>query len=343
MQIKETRTDAGKTEYKVQFVERRLEDVMQRLNRFERADEKPFEAAAAISEFNQRAYELFAQPLAQAMANERGAELQKNFHSLRFQRWAVSDLNPWLWWLGPTASMIKAQRRALGADRFGRKAERFISECVSASLDYYRDVRDAMSEAAFFQAYGNMFSFYIADKHEGEERKRITDPRELPLVREALDSIAEGGYAEALARIGALLTPGEGTIPLAQIELKTESIADYASLVPQLSADQRRRIRAEQEVIAQYEPERALQTLPQLLPKRAERERLLTLIETLLADPRMQQIERTPEQLTMLKRIRSVLGAGSEEEFSGVEAKIRKVNRPASPAAAQVVQRSKTR
>jgi hypothetical protein len=57
----------------------------------------------------------------------------------------------------------------------------------------------------------------------------------------------------------------------------------------------------------------------------------------------MQQIERTPEQLTMLKRIRSVLGAGSEEGFSGVEAKIRKANRSASPAAAQVVQRSKTR
>jgi pimeloyl-ACP methyl ester carboxylesterase len=342
MQIKETRTDAGKTEYKVDFVERRLEDVMQRLNRFERADEKPFEAAAAISEFNQRAYELFAQPLAQAMANERGAELQKNFHSLRFQRWAVSDLNPWLWWLGPTASMIKVQRRALGADRPGRKAERIISECVSASLDYYREVRDAMSEAAFFQTYGHMFSFYIAGKHEAEERKRITDPRELSFVREALASIAKGGYAEALARVGALLTPGEQTIPLAQNELKTELIADYASLIPELSADQRRRVRGGQEVIVQYEPERALETLPQLLPERAERERLLMLIETLFAGPRMQQIERTPEQLAMLKRIRGVLGAGPVEKLSGAEARVPKKNLPAS-AAAKVAQRSRTR
>ena len=31
---------------------------------------EPFEAVAAVSEFNQRAYELFAQPLVQASADE---------------------------------------------------------------------------------------------------------------------------------------------------------------------------------------------------------------------------------------------------------------------------------
>jgi hypothetical protein len=321
---------------------------MQRLNRFKRADEKPFEAVAAISEFNQRGYELFAQPLVQAMASELGAKLQKDFHPLRFQRWAISDLNPWLWWLGPSASMIKAQRRALGANHPWRTAERIASECVSASLDYYRDVRDAAQEAAFFQVYGNMFSFYIADKHEAEKQP-IADFRELPFVREALASIAKGGYAEALARVGALLTPGEQTIPLAQNELKSELVADYASLVPQLSDDQRRRVRGEQEVIVAYEPERALEMLPQLLPKRTERERLLTLIETLVADSRMQQIERTPKQLAMLKRIRGVLEAGPEEKLSGAEAKIPKENLPASAAArvaersAKVTQRSRTR
>jgi pimeloyl-ACP methyl ester carboxylesterase len=341
MQIKETRADGGKIEYNVQLVERRLEDVMQRLNRFKRVDEKPFEAVAAISEFNQRAYELFAQPLVQAMASELGAELQKNFHPLRFQRWAVSDLNPWLWWLGPSAAMIKAQRRALGADHPWRTAERIASECVSASLDYYRSVRDAAKEAAFFETYGNMFSFHIADKNEAEKQS-VADPRELPFVREALASIAKGGYAEALARVGALLTPGEQTIPLAQIELKTELVADYASLIPQLSADQRRRVRGGQEVIVRYEPERALETLPQLLPKRTERERLLMLIETLLADSRMQQIERTPEQLAMLKRIRGVLGAGPVEKLSAVEAKAPPKKLPAS-AAAKAAQRSRTR
>ena len=70
MQIRERKGRDGKIEYEVEFDERRLEDIVARLNRFERADEKPFEAVAAVSEFNQRAYELFAQPLVQATSNE---------------------------------------------------------------------------------------------------------------------------------------------------------------------------------------------------------------------------------------------------------------------------------
>ena len=64
------RRRTARRRYEVEFRERRLEDIVARLNRFERADEKPFEAVAAVSEFNQRAYELFAQPLVQAMSNE---------------------------------------------------------------------------------------------------------------------------------------------------------------------------------------------------------------------------------------------------------------------------------
>src|SRR6185436_9389633 len=114
---------AGKVEYRVEFVEHRLEDVMKRLNRLQRADEKPFEAVAAISEFGQRAYELFAQPLVQAAASEPAARAQRALHPLRFQRWAVSDLNPFLAWLGPVAAAVKAQRRALGPAAPSRKAE----------------------------------------------------------------------------------------------------------------------------------------------------------------------------------------------------------------------------
>jgi hypothetical protein len=61
MAIHERKGRDGKVEYDVEFHERQLEDLVARLNRFDRKDEKPFEAVAAISEFNQRAYELFAQ------------------------------------------------------------------------------------------------------------------------------------------------------------------------------------------------------------------------------------------------------------------------------------------
>ena len=69
MQIGEHQDAAGTPSYEVSFVELRLEEVAKRLNRFEREDEQIFEAVAAVSDFNQRAYELFGRPLVQALAH----------------------------------------------------------------------------------------------------------------------------------------------------------------------------------------------------------------------------------------------------------------------------------
>jgi hypothetical protein len=310
MEIVEEKDSDGKPEYSVRFHERQLEEVVQRLNRFKRADEKPFEAVEAISEFNQRAYELFAQPLVQAMSNEYTAKLSRTLHPLRASRWAWSDLNPWLAWLAPTAAAVKAQRASLAADHPLRKLEKRGAELLSASLDYYRDVRDAASEAAFFQVYGNLFSLYVADKRESEARTGAgaVDRRELPYVKEALASIAEGGYPAALARCAYLLQRKGEPLPLARLELKQELMSDYGEFIPQVAPDERRRIRGEQEIIVNYEPERAIETLPDLVADPADRARLVDLLTRLLADERVQRLGATPEQLAMLARIRKVLG-----------------------------------
>ncbi|HEU5283496.1 MAG TPA: DUF3141 domain-containing protein [Burkholderiales bacterium] len=309
MQITEGKGADGKPAYEVSFVERRLEDVAAHLNRFERADEKPFEAVTAVSEFNQRAYELFARPLVQALSNEYGAKLSREFHPLRFQRWAMSDLNPFLWWLEPSAQAVKSQRQALAPDDPARKAEAMVSELMSASLDYYRALRDAMSEAAFFQVYGNLFALYLGEKHETEVRARPVDPRELPFVKEALASIDEGGYAEAVARVAFLLARKGEPLPLSRLQLKQELIGDYRELLPAVAPDEARRIRGEQEIIVRYEPEKAVETLPALLAERADRDRLLALLERVLADKRVQHIQPSAEQTAMLGRIRGVLGS----------------------------------
>jgi pimeloyl-ACP methyl ester carboxylesterase len=305
MHIKEVKGKGGATEYEVEFTEHRLEEIAARLNRFKRADEKPFEAVEAVSEFNQRAYELFAQPLVQAVSDDFSAKLQQQFHPLRAQRWAVSDLNPWLQWLGPVAEMVKANRKAAGPDQPQRQLERLGSDVLSASLDYYRAMRDAASEAAFFQLYGNLFSLYIADKRQAEPAK--ADPRELPVVKEALAAIAQGGYAEALTRIAALLARHGEPIPLEALHTRKEILDDYRDLLPPHTDDQRRRIRGEQDIIVRYEPEKALATLPQLLADRADRDRLFAFLERLFADERVKEFKPNAAQKAMLERIRKAL------------------------------------
>jgi hypothetical protein len=72
--------------------------------------------------------------------------------------------------------------------------------------------------------------------------------------------------------------------------------------------EQWRRIRGEQEIIVRYEPERAIETLPKLVTDRADRERLLRLLQRLVNDPRVQQQAPTDEQVAMLARVQRVLG-----------------------------------
>ena len=309
MKIGERKDKDGAVAYDVTFEEHRLEDLVARLNKFERGDEKPFEAVAAISDFNQRAYELFAQPFVQATANEYTAKLRRQFHPLRFQRWALSDLNPWLGWLGPAARAVKAQRKAVGKDNSALKMEKAAAAAISASLDYYRAMRDASSEAAFFLAYGNVFSLYLADKNAGAAKtaERITEPRDLPFVREALDSLDEGGYPEALARVACLLARKGEPLLLSRLQTRKALIDDYRDPLPAMPWNEWRRIRGEQEIIVRYEPDRALATLPKLLAARGDRERLVGLVRRLLADERVRSAQPSTEQLAMLANIGDTL------------------------------------
>lgn len=309
MEIHEAKGADGQPVYDVQFVERRIEEVAERLNRLQRADEKPFEAVQAISEFNQRAYELFAQPLVQSLSNDFTAKLARELHPLRFQRWALSDLNPMLGWLAPAAEAVRSARQAQPADEPARRVERMASELMSASLDYYRDLRDATTEAAFFQTYGSLFGIYLADRAEQRLREqRRVDPREMPFVRQALARIDQGGYPEAVARVGVLLKPRGEPIPLARVELRKEMAEQYRELLPDLPLEQWRRVRGEQEIVVNYEPGGALAALPRLVSAAGDRERLLQLMDAVLADPRIQELKPGPEQLEMLGRIREVLG-----------------------------------
>jgi hypothetical protein len=307
MEITERTGAGGRPEYAVTFHERQLEEVVARGNRPNRIDEKPFQAVEAVADFNQRAYELFAQPLVQAMSNDLTAKITRELHPLRLQRWGFSDLNPWMSWLRLAAPAVRGQRQSLGDDAPSRRMEGFMAEMVSASLDYYREMRDAMSEAQFFQMYGNMFSLYLADKHEAEARLPAVPPRELPYVKEALDSITEGGYMEALARVGVLLARRGEPLPLSRVAMRADIARDYADLLPDLTPEQWRRVRGEQEIIVRYEPERALATLPELLDQPEDRDRFFTVIERLFADRRIQAVDATPEQEAMLARLRDVL------------------------------------
>jgi len=317
MRISERKDNGAKPTYDVSFEELRLEEITARLNRFKRADERPFEAVSAVSDFNQRAYELFGRPLIKAMTNEYMAKLSREFHPLRFQRWAFSDLNPALWWLAPAAKAVMAQRQPVDEAAPARKLEASVSEIMSASLDCYRALRDAVSEASFFQIYGSLYGMYFSDRADPEAAAPAVEARELPLIKRALTSIDKGGYAEALARVAFLMAHRDEPLPLSRLQLAHDLLEEYREFLPDLPPDEARRIGGEQEIIARYEPDKAIRTLPVLLARPQDRQRLLTLLERVLADPRVQGVAPTDAQKSMLALIRGVLGsAGPTQRIS---------------------------
>jgi hypothetical protein len=246
----------------------------------------------------------------QASSNELTAKLAREFHPLRFQRWAVSDMNPWLAWLQPAAAAVKAQRQEVPATDPLRKAEKSGAELMSASFDYYRAVRDALSEASFFSIYGTMFGAYFSEQEEAQARdaQRKAAQEEQGFIAAALERIDQGGYTEAVARVAYLLGRHNEPLPLARLNMRQDMARDYADVLPDLPLDQWRRVRGEQEIIVRHARERAIETLPDLLDAH-ERERLLALLDRIAQDERILASKPTPEQIAMLQRVRAALGA----------------------------------
>jgi len=283
--------------------ERRLED-LRRINHLQRRDEKPFELVAEVSALGERAYTLFARPFIRPLVNETTAELGRVLHPLRCQRWALSDFNPFVWPLPALASVVKAGRQAAPPDNPYRRFEKAVSDTITGGLDLYRDLRDATMEALFFQVYGPAVVMGVLPESISAAGEMGKDPRELVLVQDALAAIGKGGYPEAVALIGALIGRGAGRIPLARLEL-VEHFIRNDEVLSRLPADAVRRIKAEQAVVAELEPERGLQSLPKLLADPKDRRRALAVLDEAVA-----VVKVTPEQQVMVDRVRGALGAG---------------------------------
>ena len=304
MELEET-SGKGKDKYLSSFREVRLED-MRELNRLERRDEKPFEVVEEVSVLNEKIYSLYGRPIVKSLVNETTAELNRTMHPLRLQRWFFSDLNPMMRPLSAMATTVKSGRKPVSEDNPFRRLEAAWSDMITGSLNMYRDLRDAASEAAFFQIYGSMIALGVSgDVKLGQAAEAKLDPREHPFIKETLARIEKGGFPEALARIGAILGRFAGAIPLTRLEMG-EEVVRQDKVLSKLTEDERRELVSEAGVMALLEPERTLHALPLLLTKKEDRDRVMSFLNWGLA---LEGI--TKEQRDMAGRIIDVIKAGT--------------------------------
>ncbi|MGO4525167.1 DUF3141 domain-containing protein [Microvirga sp. 2MCAF35] len=299
MQVEEHKEN-GTTRYDVMLTERRVEE-LQVLQKYDRNDEVPFKAVEATSEALVSAYATFVHPFVASMVTPAEAKVARAFNPQRMQRWAASDLNPYLWPLKGMADMVRANRAPHDSDGTMAMMERWTATMTSASLDLYRDLRDAAVENAFFRTYGPAGIVMGADQGRTATEEPV-DARDAPLVKEALAHIEEGNRTEGIVRAALLLLKaGTGRRRLSAMKRARDLVGKDIGLLD-MPAEAAREIIREQSYIVDFEPVKALLALPKLLRTSADRRGLLDLLDRLEG-----RIEANDKQITLLAEIRRLL------------------------------------
>lgn len=296
MRITEELVD-GKLSYDVTLTERRVEE-LQLLQKYGRRDELPFREVARVSELNTQLYQAFVHPVLSALVTPEAGKAARTLHPLRMQRWAISDLNPWLAGLGNVAQFTAANRMKRDEAGPGAAAERLMAAGISAGFDLYRHVRDAMAENLFFSIYGPMAALAPAAEPAGST---LAGDRVAPAVRQALARIDEGGFTAAAVRAALLASSMRKQRKLSGLKRIRELVGAEVGLLDMPVEAARELIRV-QSLIVDHDPEEALRTLPQLLRTDEERRHIIELLDRLARN-----LSLTPEQQAFVPKLTGLL------------------------------------
>jgi pimeloyl-ACP methyl ester carboxylesterase len=301
MEIKESKDASGKPVYDVDLKEISLDEITC-IDRDGRMDELPFKAVKSVSDFNELVYTIFGRPMVRAFVNDQTAWFSRMFHPLRLQRWAFSSGNPFMWGLPWLSSLAGDFRVEAQEDNEFLQEEKQNARRVSSFLDYYRDLRDAGDEALFYQIYAPLLELSLVNVQENICRQGgRSKASDLPKVKETIEKIDKGGYAEAMARINVLLTKASHGIPLHRLEA-IRKLMEKDKAFTGLSEDEVQRIHAEQAVMVEFAPGKALETLPLLLRTAKDRKKALAVM-----DEAERNVRASGQRKVMLKKINDVL------------------------------------
>jgi tellurite resistance protein len=335
MVIEDVQGEGQSKRFTVSFAERTFDDI-HRLDD-DLADERPFAAVARASEVQAQMYDALVRPAVKAMVTPTLAEASRALHPLRTSRAVLSSKNPMLAQVPALAERVRADRHPVAADNPFAQWETLWVEGMTQAIDLWRDQRDMMVELAFHTMWGTPWARAFGRTHE--LRRTLKDQAELralPDVQAALAAIEEGGFAEAVIRMLVLMADNRGGVRRDRLERSSRVLTEDEPFAT-LGAERRAAIISRQTLIASYEPERAIETLPLLLPTPEERD---LAIRTAFYVPG--EVDEMAEgTLALLHRFCDVLGVPrlaatvSEDPLQAEVAPVRRarsVPKPANPA-----------
>ncbi len=269
----------------------------------DRSDEVGFAAVARLSELSVELYDLVLRPFVQTMVTPLTAKMIKSTHPARAQRLIFSDQNPLMQPVCEIAARISKNREPLDPSHPFLALERWWASSVLQTIDVMRDFRDAAYEAIFLSIYGSPLMTWIGAPHAFERtRKDPKDLRWLPEVQAILVGIDRGGFEEAVIRMLILLAEARGSVRRDRLQRSAHVLTNdepFASL----GSERRAALIREQSIIAEFEPDRAVETLPNLLPE-SRRQDAVDVVEYIAGS--VDDME--PYTVRTLQRFRAALG-----------------------------------
>jgi pimeloyl-ACP methyl ester carboxylesterase len=288
--------------FRVSFRERKMSDLAALDD--SRDDEKMFATVSRLSEMASEFYDMGVRPLVQASVTRQSAEFLRKTNSARVQRRMFADENPAMKLVAQAADAVAKARQPAKADNPFLGLEKIWADSVVQTFDFWRDIRDAAYEMTFFGIYGSpgMIRLGVPNAYQ---RKRL-DPGELahlPEVEEILLAIDRGGFEVAVIRMLILMAESRGAVRRDRLE-RSAKVLSKDEPFASLGADKRSALIREQTIVVEFAPERAIQTLPDLLSDPSDRQRAIDVVEYIAGIVE----EMEPQTIKTLEKMRTVLG-----------------------------------
>lgn len=270
----------------IRFEQREVQDILTLGDG--RESEHAFELVRHVSQINQTIYDKVVSPLVKLFSNEHSAAFVRNLNSARLERLMFSDSNPMLKAMRPIAEVVRATRKPVTPDNPWLQFEKQGSSAIENFLDSYRDIRDAYSEKMFKMIYESpQFAAMVGFKHDGTSsdlHPSHSHEQENLRVKRAKreDWFNHGSPKIAFLRLLIYVAIGTGVVderPFNGIKrLMQELGMDRTTSVVQL-----KEIIKRQTFLVRMDENRALASLPALLPELHQRHQALELARRLLA------------------------------------------------------------